>query len=95
MKSDRRNIIPLAVASLMATSLLAYAELSNASGQSVFGGQGEPLILAQTQSKDNRDDRQDDRGEDQGDRQDDRGEDQDCRQDEGVVGEDKRDCKQE
>ena len=94
MKSNRRNITLVAVAGLLLTSLLAYAELTNATGQSVFEVEGEPLILAQTQSKDNRDDRQGDRDENQDGRDDNRDGRQDCRQEEGVVGDDKRDCKQ-
>ncbi len=49
------------------------------------------IELAQTQTKKNRDGRQDDRQGDRGDRQDTR---EDCRQDEGA-GKDKRDCKQD
>jgi hypothetical protein len=44
----------------------------------------EPMLLADNRRKDRRDDRKGDRG----DRR-------DCRQDEGVVGKDKRECKQE
>ncbi len=62
-------------------------------------GKGVGYILAQTQGKKRRDDRQDDRGDRQDDRQDDRGDRQDdrqdCKQDEGAVGKDKRDCKQD
>jgi len=47
--------------------------------------------LAQTQTKKNRDGRQDNRKGDRDDRQDTR---QDCREDEGA-GKDKRDCKQD
>ena len=50
-----------------------------------------PLILAETEGMENRDERQDDRQEDRGDRDDNR---QDCRQEEGA-GKDKRDCKQD
>ena len=48
------------------------------------------VVLADTRSKDRRENRQDDRG-----RQDDREERRDCRDEEGVVGKDKRDCKQD
>ena len=51
-----------------------------------------PLILAQTEGMDRRQDRRGDRQDDRGDRRDTR---QDCRSEEGVVGKDKRDCKQE
>jgi|KBSSwiStaDraftv2_1062776.scaffolds.fasta_scaffold1226816_1 hypothetical protein len=50
------------------------------------------LLLAQTDSKERRDDRQDDRQGDRGDRQDNR---DDCRDEGGLAGKDKRDCKQE
>lgn len=51
-----------------------------------------PLIIAATEGMERRQDRRDDRGDDRGDRGDTR---QDCRDNEGVVGKDKRDCKQE
>jgi len=50
------------------------------------------LMLAQTDSKERRDDRQEDRQGDRGDRQDNR---DDCRDEGGLAGKDKRDCKQE
>lgn len=50
-----------------------------------------PLILAETEGMDRRQDRRGDRQDDRGDRRDTR---QDCRGEEGV-GKDKRDCKQE
>jgi len=50
------------------------------------------LILAATDGMDRRQDRREDRRDDRGDRHDTR---QDCRDDEGVVGKDKRDCKQD
>lgn len=52
----------------------------------------ELLILAETEGMDRRQDRREDRRDDRQDRRDTR---QDCRGDEGVVGKDKRDCKQE
>ena len=58
-----------------------------------------PLLVAQTQGMDNRQDRRDDRQDNRDDRQDDRQDNrddrQDCRQEEGVAGQDKRECKQE
>ena len=51
-----------------------------------------PLMLAETATKDNRDDRQEDRQGDRGGRQDNR---DDCRDEGGAAGKDKRDCKQE
>ena len=46
-----------------------------------FVSAGDGIVLAQTQTKQNRDNRQDTR--------------QDCRNAEGAVGADKRDCKQD
>ena len=46
-----------------------------------FVSAGDGIVLAQTQTKQNRDNRQDSR--------------QDCRNAEGAVGGDKRDCKQD
>ena len=46
-----------------------------------FVSTGDGIVLAQTQTKQNRDNRQDTR--------------QDCRGDQGAVGADKRDCKQD
>ena len=51
----------------------------------------EPLILAETEGMDRRQERRDDRQDNREDRRDTR---QDCRDEEGV-GKDKRDCKQE
>lgn len=50
----------------------------------------QPALLVAARPKDRRDNRQDDRG-----RSDDREERRDCRDEEGVVGKDKRDCKQD
>ena len=47
-----------------------------------------PLILAETDGMERRDERGDDRKEDRDVKQ-------DCRDEEGVVGDDKRDCKKE
>ena len=49
---------------------------------------GDYTVVAQTQGTERRGGRRDDRGDRRGDRG-------DCRQEEGVVGKDKRDCKQE
>ena len=51
-----------------------------------------PLILAATEGMERRQERRDDRQENRGDRRDTR---QDCRDEGGLVGKDKRDCKQE
>lgn len=48
------------------------------------------FVLADTRSKNRRENRQDDRG-----RQDNREDRRDCRDEEGAVGKDKRDCKQD
>ena len=57
-----------------------------------FVNAGYGIELAQTQTKQNRDNRQGDRQDTRGDRQDTRDE---CRDAEGAVGGDKRDCKQD
>ena len=68
--------------SLEASSNKAWDTPSNADYQ--------PALLVAAKPKDRRDNRQDDRG-----RSDDREERRDCRDEEGVVGKDKRDCKQD
>lgn len=86
------------VLSVLALNLLPSAGMS-ATRVAAFSGSGlfqnGNIVLAETRRMDRRDDRRDDRG----DRRDGRGEGrdtrQDCRQEEGVVGGDKRDCKQE
>ena len=50
------------------------------------------LILAATDGMERRQDRRENRRDDRGTRRDVR---QDCREEEGVIGKDKRDCKQE
>lgn len=55
-------------------------------------GLAAPLILAETEGMERREERRDDRQGDRQDRQDNR---RDCRDEGGVVGKDKRDCKQE
>ena len=57
-----------------------------------FVSAGDGIQLAQTQTKQNRDNRQENRQDTRGNRQDTRGE---CRDAEGAVGGDKRDCKQD
>ena len=65
----------------------------------MFVSAGGGVELAQTQTKQNRDNRQDARQGTRDDRQDNRGDRRDmrddCRDAEGVVGADKRDCKQD
>jgi hypothetical protein len=78
-----------------ATALVGLGAVS--SGVQAAPGIGQPdteapLILAATDGMERRDDNRDARQEDRGDRNDNR---QDCRQEEGAVGGDKRDCKQD
>lgn len=49
-------------------------------------------LLASSDTPNNRQERREDRRDDRGDNQDGR---QDCREEEGVMGKDKRDCKQD
>lgn len=69
---------------------VAYGTGAMASDRStsVFDG----VELAQTQTREDRDNRQEDRQGDRDDRQDTRGE---CRDAEGAAGAEKRDCKQD
>jgi hypothetical protein len=69
----------LQVALSCACVLVALGSGAMAADRFVNAGDG--IQLAETQTKENRDDRQDNR--------------QDCRDAEGVVGQDKRDCKQD
>ena len=87
--NSRRRLITAAAAALLGLGVIA-------SGVQAVPGMGQPgtegtLILAATDGMERRDDNRDDRQEDRGDRDDNR---QDCRQEEGA-GKDKRDCKQE
>ena len=76
-----------------ATSILLGLSAAAPAADDVPGSAaGVRLMLAQTDSKERRDDRQDDRQGDRGDRQDNR---DDCRDEGGLAGKDKRDCKQE
>ena len=61
--------------------LVALAPATQAAPAYAVLGSQAPIILAETQGMERRQDRRDDR--------------QDCRQEEGVVGKDKRDCKQD
>ena len=81
----------IAVAMISSATLLS-AHTSNLGNVPAEAGKSEAtILLAQTKTKDNRDDRQDDRQTDRDDRQDTR---EDCRETEGA-GKDKRDCKQD
>jgi hypothetical protein len=94
----RRAIMVVLSVLIIALNIIPYAGMSAAQA-SAFAGSGVfqngNIVLAETRRMERRDDRRDDRG----DRRDDRGERrdtrQDCRQEEGLVGGDKRDCKQE
>lgn len=70
---------------------MAHLSIDHVAGDRTLQA-GVPILLAETQGMDNRQDRRDDRQDDRQDRREDR---QDCRQEEGTVGDDKRDCKQE
>lgn len=97
-RKRRRTISALLSGLVIALNIFPSAGVS-AARASAFAGSGlfqnGNIVLAETRRMERRDDRRDDRG----DRRDDRGERrdtrQDCRQEEGVVGGDKRDCKQE
>ena len=90
MRNQHRLAIAAATSTLLGLSAIAPAiQAADAVPDSAVGVR---LMLAQTDSKERRDDRQDDRQGDRGDRQDTRDE---CRDDGGLAGKDKRDCKQE
>ncbi len=77
--STRRLAVAAAVSALLGLGAIAPAiQATEGIGQPDSEA---PLILAQTQGMERRQDRRDNR--------------QDCRQEEGLVGKDKRDCKQE
>ena len=71
--------------------LFAALTVANANGPEYRFGEANVFdgpIQADNNRRERRDDRQDDRKDDRGGRQ-------DCRDEEGLVGKDKRDCKQE
>jgi hypothetical protein len=84
----RTALISIAIGLLGSASLQAGVNETAASPS--IAEQHEPVLLAQSNSKKRRDERQDDRG-----RSDDREDRKDCRDEEGVAGKDKRDCKQD
>ena len=87
--NSRRLAITVAVTALLGLGVVTSgAQAAPGIGQH---GTEAPLILAATDGMERRDDNRDDRQEDRGDRDDNR---QDCRQEEGA-GKDKRDCKQD
>ena len=77
---------------VVATGAGATASRTSSMEPDTFVSAGEGVELAQTQTKENRDTRQEGRQDTRGDRQDTR---DDCRDAEGAAGKDKRDCKQE
>ena len=84
----RRLAITTTASALLGLGTIASVQ---AASDTVQPGIEAPLILAETEGMDRRQDRRDERQDDRGDRRDTR---QDCRGEEGV-GKDKRDCKQE
>lgn len=88
--TSRRFAWTAAASALLGLAVTAPG-IQAAPGISQSGSEA-PLILAATEGMERRQDRRDDRQDDRGDRRDTR---QDCRDEEGVVGKDKRDCKQE
>ena len=66
---------------MLSCASVAVALGTSAMASDRFVSTGDGIVLAQTQTKQNRDNRQDSR--------------QDCRGAEGAVGADKRDCKQD
>jgi len=96
MSKQRHNSIARNLAITTAASCLlglgALVPVVQAAGSVEQPNSAAPLMLAETATKENRDDRQEDRQGDRGDRQDNR---DDCRDEGGVAGKDKRDCKQE
>ena len=94
MSNNDRNPIsrPLIITTAAAVMLGFGAFSSVQAAPGSVQPNAEPLVLAATEGMERRQDRRDDRQDDRGDRRDTR---QDCRDEEGVVGKDKRDCKQE
>lgn len=92
---DRNRIIHRLAATAAALAVLGMGSMAPAvqGAESIAqAGTGTLLILAATDGMDRRQDRRADRHDDRGGRRDVR---QTCRDDEGVVGKDKRDCKQD
>lgn len=85
-----KTVLAIAMGCACAGSNPLQASVSNSLGSPSMGDVSPVILMAATRSKDRRDNRQEDRG-----RQDNREERRDCRDDEGVVGKDKRDCKQD
>lgn len=68
---------------MLASGVHAATEVISSPTEFEFG-----IMLADTRGMERRDDRRDDRQGDRDDRQ-------DCREEEGILGKDKRDCKQD
>ena len=95
MYKDRYSIIRRLAITAAASALLGLGAMIPAVQAAEIIAQPDteaPLILAATDRMDRRQDRREDQRDDRGDRHDTR---QDCRDEEGVVGKDKRDCKQD
>jgi len=69
----------------------ALFDAAQAAGGATYLAEEPVILLAATDGMERRQDRRDDRRDDRDDRQERR---EDCREDEGLVGKDKRDCKQ-
>jgi hypothetical protein len=87
---SRRQAITIAASCLL--GLGALVPIVQAADSVAQPNSAAPLMLAETATKENRDDRQEDRQGDRGGRQDNR---DDCREEGGAAGKDKRDCKQD
>ena len=87
--TSRRLAMTAAASALLGFGTIAPMAQATSSAEET-GTQA--LILAGTVGMERRQDNREERRDDRGDRRDNR---QDCRDEEGVVGKDKRDCKQE
>lgn len=85
-----KTVLAIAMACMCVASNPLQASVTNTLDLPSTGDLSPAMLMAATRSKDRRDNRQEDRG-----RQDNREDRRDCRDDEGVVGKDKRDCKQD
>lgn len=84
MSNQTRNLIShRLIITAAATAMLGLGAVASGvhAAPGITQTDAEPLILAETQGMERRQDRREDR--------------RDCRQEEGLVGKDKRDCKQE
>jgi len=88
LKSATHCVIAAGLPLLVVSALLNPAQ---AVGRATYYADGSAILLAATDGMERRQDRREDRRDDRDDRQERR---EDCREDEGLVGKDKRDCKQ-